>query len=89
MSLAQSTAHRANAQKSTGPTSAAGKAKVALTARKHGLAASQIVFSALVRHDTALSRTHDRAFRQLQGLREKTPLTKQSQFSAQPRPPNC
>jgi hypothetical protein len=37
-------------------------------------------FSALVRHDAALSRAHDRAFRQLEVLRKESPLTKQSQF---------
>ena len=167
MSQAQTPANRANAAKSTGPVTPAGKSKVAQNARKHGLSAKQIVlpgeseadyehllnayidqfqpqtslefelvtvmaasrwrhrrltaietglynkdllerrkelerfdltpderivsafdnlclrslgFSALVRHDAALSRTHDRAFRQLQVLREKSPLTKQSRF---------
>jgi hypothetical protein len=164
MSKAQT--NRANAAKSTGPITPAGKAKVAQNARKHGLTARQIVlpgeseaeyehllraytdqfqpqtplefelvsvmaaarwrhrrltaietglynkeltedyediagrhlsqeerivwaydmlslrshaFSVLVRHDAALSRTHDRAFRQLQELRRETALTKQSQ----------
>ncbi len=164
MSKAES--NRANAAKSTGPITPAGKAKVAQNARKHGLTARQVVlpgeseedyeyllntyldqfqpqtplefelvtvmaasrwrhrrlialetglykkdiaenreerqsfhlnpeqhivwafdnlslcnhaFMALNRHDTALSRTHDRAFRQLKELREKSPLTKQSQ----------
>ncbi len=164
MSKAES--NRANAAKSTGPITPAGKSKVAQKARKHGLTARQIVlpgeseteyeyllrayldqfqpdtplefelvtvmaasrwrhrrltaietglynkdlnerekemdrfhltpndrivstfdhlclrshaFSALVRHDAALSRTHDRAFRQLKELRRETALTKQSQ----------
>jgi hypothetical protein len=174
MSQAQTTANRANAAKSTGPITPAGKSKVAQNARKHGLTAQQIVlsgeseadyehllgayldqfqpqttlefelvhvmaaarwrhrrltaietglynkdllergkemerfhltpdqrivsafdnlclrshgFSALVRHDAALTRTHDRAFRQLKDLREKSPLTNQSQFSPGSAPP--
>lgn len=173
MSQAQTTANRANAAKSTGPVTPAGKSKVAQNARKHGLTARQIVlpgeseedyeyllntyldqfqpqtplewelvtvmaaarwrhrrltaletglyakdlaerhkemdryhlspdqrivsafdhlclqnhaFMALNRHDAALSRTHDRAFRQLKELREKSALTKQSQISPGPAP---
>ena len=50
-----------------------------LTLRSHG-------FNALVRHDIALSRTHDRAFRQLQSMREKSPSTKQSQTFSETEP---
>ena len=52
-----------------------------LCLRSHG-------FSALVRHDAALSRAHDRAFRQLEVLRKESPLTKQSQFLPEITPPN-
>ena len=40
---AQIEANRANAQKSTGPRTAEGKAKVAPNAIKHGLLAEQVV----------------------------------------------
>ncbi len=171
--MSKAETNRANAAKSTGPITPAGKAKVAQNARKHGLTARQIVlpgeseedyehllsayldqfqpetplefelvtvmaasrwrhrrltaietglynkdlnerqkemdryhlnpadrivstfdrlclrshaFSALVRHDAALSRTHDRAFRQLKELRRETALTKQSQTFPEPAP---
>jgi hypothetical protein len=171
--MSKAETNRANAAKSTGPITPAGKSKVAQNARKHGLTAKQIVlpgeseadyehllraytdqfqpetplefelvnvmagarwrhrrltaletglynkeltenreeidgyhlspaerivwaydmlslrshgFNALVRHDVALSRTHDRALRQLQSLREKSPSTKQSQTFSETTP---
>ena len=176
MSDAQTTANRANAQKSTGPISPTGKSQAAQNARKHGLLSRHVVLpgesqadyhfladsyithfqpqdavefelvtamvaarwrlrrpynfqtgvlhnqltdrsehmdregmtayddrlayifkqltdsshslAMIVRYEGTLSRTHDRALRQLESLRsKKTPATKRTQFSAPVAPP--
>lgn len=53
----QSAANRANAQKSTGPRSQAGKARSARNALKHGLAAPVALDSAIAGHIMSLARS--------------------------------